>query len=284
VRRAAPLMALLVVSALSAASAWAQTATQSPSHPATQPLIRATQQPSNPATQPPSSPGFLSRYAFHLGGEHLSHADPRYIWDANYGGDIDLVDYGLGRVTFYANYQVILGDELHAFDPNQGNYVLGGRVSARLPGVEAAMVFHHESRHLTDRAMEAAVAWNMFGARFSKVLRVKGALLEGHVDARGVVQQSFVDYQWEIDGGLRSQYPVRSWLAIIADARVRHLGVDGSRNRGDQNGARGEAGIRLEGGAAAVELFVAAERRIDPYPLELGTVNWVSVGFRLANR
>ncbi len=251
-------MALLV---LSAASAWAQT-----------------------AAQPPSSPGFLSRSAFHLGAEHLSHDDPRYIWDANLGGDIDLVDYGFGRVTFYANYQVILGDELRAFDPNQGNYVLGGRGSARLPGVEAAMVFHHESRHLSDRAKEPAVDWNMFGARFSKVLRVKGALLEGHVDAVGVVQQSFVDYQWEIDGGLRSQYPVRSRLAIIVDGRVRHLGVDGSRNRGDQNGARGEAGIRLEGGAAAVELFVAAERRIDPYPLELGTVNWVSLGFRLANR
>jgi hypothetical protein len=257
-RRAAPLAALLV---MGAASAWAQT-----------------------ATQQPSNRGFLSRFAIHLSGEHLSDDDPRYIWDASYGGDIDLVDYGSGRATLYANYQVIIGDEIRPFDPNQGNYILGARVSARLHGVEAAMLLHHESRHLSDRDKRPAVAWNMVGARLSKVLRWKGTLLEGHLDALGVTQASFVDYQWEIHGALRSEYPVRSRVAIIGDVRLRHLGVDGTRNRGGQNGARGEAGIRLEGGAAALELFVAAERRIDPYPLELGTVNWVSVGFRLANR
>jgi hypothetical protein len=267
VTRAAALAGLLV---LHATSVQAQTPTPSPSDSAT--------------SQASPGVGFLSRFAFHLGGEHLSHDDPRYVWDANYGGEIDLVDYGAGRATFYANYQVILGDQLRAFDPNQGNYILGARVSARLPGVEAAVVFHHESRHLSDRPKQGPVDWNMVGARLSRTMEWNGAFLEGRVDMRTVVQHSFVDYEWEIDAGLRSQYPVRSRLAMIAEGRLQRLAVDGSRNRGAQIGARGEAGVRLEGRVAAVELFAAVERRIDPYPLESGTVRWVSFGFRLANR
>jgi hypothetical protein len=29
-----------------------------------------------------------------------------------------------GRLTFVANYQAVLGDEFHPFDPNQGNYTI----------------------------------------------------------------------------------------------------------------------------------------------------------------
>src|SRR5262245_53339867 len=109
-----------------------------------------TQNQTQTAPPAPAEPGieYLSRFAFHFGAEHISGDDPRYVWDANYGGEVDLVDYRVGRAIFYANYQVILGNERRDFDPNQGNYILGMRVSARLPGVEAALVFHHESRHL----------------------------------------------------------------------------------------------------------------------------------------
>jgi hypothetical protein len=283
VTRTASFVALLV---LSAASALAQTPTQPPSHPATQlPSDPAPQRPSDPATQRPSDGvSVLTRFAFHFGGEHLSHDDPRYVWDANYGGEVDLVDYVSGRTTFYANYQVILGDELRAFDPNQGNYTLGARVSARLPGVEAALVFHHESRHLSDRVKQDPVDWNMIGARAATELQWKQAFFEGHIDARGVVQHSFVDYRWEVDSGLRARYPAGSRLAMVAEGQLRVLGVDGSGSRGTQTGARAEGGVRLEGRGAAVELFAAVERRIDPYPLELSTVRWFSAGFRLANR
>ena len=51
-----------------------------------------------------------------------------------------------------------------------------------------------------------------------------------------------------------------------------------------QTGFRGEAGVRAEGRAGAMEFFLAVERRIDPYPLQFGTARWVTVGFRLLSR
>jgi hypothetical protein len=73
-------------------------------------------------------------------------------------------------------------------------------------------------------------------------------------------------------------------MGVLFDARIRHLGVDGSRQRGGQTGFRAEAGVRFEGGVAAVEFFLATERRIDPYQLEFATATWTAVGFRLQSR
>jgi hypothetical protein len=72
-------------------------------------------------------------------------------------------------------------------------------------------------------------------------------------------------------------------VALVGDADLRLLGVDGSQNRGTQTGTRGEGGVRFEGRAGAIELFVAGERRIDPYPLERGTMTWFSAGFKLVS-
>jgi hypothetical protein len=226
---------------------------------------------------------YLSRFAFHFGAEHISHDDPRYVWDANYGGEVDFVDYGVGRATFYANYQVMLGDEFHAFDPNQGNYILGMRLSGRTHGLEVALVFHHESRHLSDRLKREPVDWNMLGARVSRAFVLRGLTVAATADVRGVVQHSLVDYDAEIDAGVDGRYPLTSRVAIIGSGNVRRVSVDGSRNRGSQTGARVEGGFRVSGRGAAVELFVAAERRVDPYPLDAGVERWVSVGFRITN-
>jgi hypothetical protein len=227
---------------------------------------------------------FLPRYSFHLNAEHLSSDDPRFVWDTNFGGAIDFVDYGAGRVTFVANYQAILGEQFRSFDPNQGNYVLAALASARPPGFEAAAVFYHQSRHLSDRIKRQAVDWNMIGGRVN-VSRTRGRLdLSGRADVRGVILKSYVDYRWELDGDARTQYRVNAPVAVFAGGGVRVLGVDGTQDRGTQHGFRGEGGVRLEGRGAAVELFVAAERRIDPYPLDFSTARWVSAGFRLLSR
>src|SRR4051812_17644646 len=108
---------------------------------------------------------FLPRYTFHLAAEHLSSDDRQFVWDTNFGGELDLVDCVAGRATFVANYQAILGEQFRRFDPNQGNYILGGSLSLRPRGFEVAAVFHHESRHLSDRVKRQAVDWNMLGAR-----------------------------------------------------------------------------------------------------------------------
>ena len=60
------------------------------------------------------------------------------MWDADFGGEVDVVDYGVGRVSFTTNYEVVMGTQLRRFDPNQGNYILAGTASARAAGFEVA--------------------------------------------------------------------------------------------------------------------------------------------------
>lgn len=238
----------------------------------------------SPPVPPGASVEFLPRFAVHVAASHLVSDDERYVWDAEYVGEIDLVDYVTGRASLYATYHVVLGEQFQLFDPNQGNYILGARASGRFGGTEVAGVFYHQSRHLGDRLRSFAVDWNMLGVRVSHPFTVRGASMEPIVDLRGVVHRSSVDYRWEVDARVRGRYPLRGRVALISDVGLRRLGVDGSRNRGTQTGARGEAGVRVEGRSAAVELFVAAERRIDPFPLEFGTETWMSAGFRLVSR
>jgi hypothetical protein len=151
-------------------------------------------------------------------------------------------------------------------------------------GVELAGVFYHQSRHLADRANRVAVAWNMMGGRALRTFKTPRSSTEVRVDLRGVVAKSFVDYDWEIESAVRNNVQIRPHVAALFNADVRRLGVDGTQNRGDQTGFRGEAGVRLEGNAGAMEFFFAVERRIDPYPLEFSTARWVTVGFRLLSR
>jgi hypothetical protein len=228
---------------------------------------------------------FFPAGTFHMGAEHLSGIDdPRFRWDANIGGELDLIDYTVGRLIFAANYQAILGEELQQFDPNQGNYILEGALTARLRQTEAALVFHHQSRHLGDRAKDQPVDWNMLGGRVRRAFLLGATYLDAQADLRWSVQRSFVDYEWELDTGVRADRLLRPGIGVLAAAGVRYLGVDGTAARDGQTGYRAEGGFRFEGGGGAVELFVAAERRIDPYPLEFGTATWISAGFRLLSR
>ena len=244
--------------------------------------------PSLPASQDqapaPGSPAFLSRFAFHLNAEHLSGDDERFVWDTQFGGEIDLFDFGAGRGTFYANYQAILGEEFRRFDPSHGNYILGGVLVGRTAGVEIGGVFHHESRHLSDRPKRFAIDWNMLGARVRKLDTVGDLDYDARGEFRAVVFKSYVDYDWDAEGEVRLRKRLGPVVSAIGAGLVRVVGTDGSRDRGMQTGARGEGGIRLDGRGAAAELFVAVERRTDPDPLEFFTANWFTVGFRLVSK
>ena len=103
-------------------------------------------------------------------------------------------------------------------------------------------------------------------------------------DLRWAIQHSYIDYRWELDTHLRVDRLPRPAVGILAAGGVRYLGVDGTRGRDGQTGYRAEGGVRFEGSGGAVELFVGAERRIDPYPLEFGTATWMTAGFRLLSR
>jgi hypothetical protein len=226
---------------------------------------------------------FLSRYAFYVSMEYLASDEPRFEWDANWGGDLDIVDYGFGRFNFVANYQTILGDEFREFDPNQGNYVLEGSLSVRAPRAEVSGVFHHVSRHLSDRPKGGAVDWNMMGARVAAATTRGRLELRNRVDLRGVIQKTFVDYTWELETDTRARITLSPRTAFVPSGGLRVLGVNGSRDRGTQVGFRGEGAIQLRGRGAAVEFFAAVERRIDPYQLEFSTVSWATAGFRISS-
>ncbi len=227
---------------------------------------------------------FLSRFDYVFGLEFLASDDPRFDFDATFGGALDLIDYTRGRLTFEAEYEAILGNEYQPFDPNQGNYKLAGVLSARARSVEVAVVYHHVSRHLGDRPKRVPIDWNMLGARLRSAIARGGTELEMRADVRGAVLHTYVDYTWELDAQARARVRLTDRTAFVASGGLRVVGVDGSRARGTQYGARAEGGVRLDGSVAAVELFVAAERRIDPYPLAFGTASWVIGGFRLVNR
>jgi hypothetical protein len=232
----------------------------------------------------PGAPAFLSRFAFHLNAEHLSGDDERFVWDTQFGGEIDMLDFGTGRGTFYANYQAILGEDFRRFDPSHGNYILGGVLVGRAAGLEIGGVFHHESRHLSDRPKRFAIDWNMLGGRVRKIATVGDLDYDARGEVRAVVFKSYVDYDWDAEGELRLRKRLTPAVSAIGGGLVRIVGTDGSRDRGMQTGARGEGGIRLEGRGAAAELFVAVERRTDPDPLEFFTANWFTVGFRLVSK
>lgn len=227
---------------------------------------------------------FFPRYEFHVSADHLSSDDARFVWDTNFGGDMDLVDYGRGRTTFTVNYEAVLGEQFRRFDPNQGNYLLDVSSSVRTHGYEVAGVLHHTSRHLSDRFKRTPVDWNMVGLTAGRDLHRGAAQVRAHGNLLGVILKSSVDYNWEANGGVHVRVPVHARVSAISDGNVRLVGVDGSRGRGTQTGARVEAGLRFEGERGAVELVVAGERRLDADPLEMSAMSWFSAGFRFVSR
>jgi hypothetical protein len=162
--------------------------------------------------------------------------------------------------------------------------MLEGALSARLRQIEGSLVFHHVSRHLSDREKDEPVDWNMLGGRANYGFLAGSTYVEARGDLRWTVQRSYVDYVWEVDSNVRADYLVKPGVGLLASGGFRYLGVDDTRERDNQVGYRAEGGVRLEGRGAAVELFIAGERRIDPYPLEFGTATWFSAGFRLLSR
>lgn len=237
---------------------------------------------SRPAGPAPPAPGPLSRYRFHLDAIRLFTDEPQYRWDADFGGDLDLFDYRTGRFTFLSNYEVILGDERRAFEPMQGNYTLDLSASYRTRFGEVFAVFHHLSRHLSDRTKPEPVDWNMLGVRVMRPYSRGRVAVTGSAHALWTVQRSFVDYDAEYGGEVRLQYQLDRRSSAFARTTLHVFDTDEAiAGRGRQTGARVEGGVRLSGAAATLELVAGVERRIDFAPLQFAARSWAFVGFRL---
>lgn len=238
----------------------------------------------SPAPAPPG-PDFLSRYDFHLNANSLSGDDPRFAWDSRFGGDLDLVDYVKGRASILVDYEAVLGSEYRPFDPDQTYYVLETSASYRAGQTEIAGVFHHVSRHLSDRPKRFSIAWNVLGARVMRRIETRGLQIDARVDAGRVVQHSYMDYTWTGDADLAIRRVIGPRLAVFAHGYGEMFGVDETvYGRTSQTGGLIEAGVRISGRAGAIELFAGIERRIDADPADLLPQRWGIAGFRLLSK
>jgi hypothetical protein len=246
----------------------------------TSPAARAQAPEGNEGNTP--TPGFLTAYRGSLGAVRFTSEEEQFAWEGHFAGDVDLFDYGAGRVGFSAAYEVVLGNELRSFDPNQGLYELSLRVTRRLAAVEGGILFHHVSRHLSDRPKVEPIDWNLLGLELSSRAARGGFQAEGLVRGGRIVKRSFVDYEWQAGGRVRVEQALGGAASAIGQASVDWFGVDPEvAARGIQVAAYGEGGIRLSGRRGAVDLFVAYERRVDAHPLIRDTSHWAMVGFRL---
>ena len=247
----------------------------------TTPCVRA----QTPRPEPPaSSPAFLAHYDFHVSLAAPSTEDQRFSWDTHVGGDLDVVDYVRGRVNVLVDYEAVLGSQFRAFDPNQGDYTLEASASTRTRGTELAGLFHHVSRHLSDRPKRFSIDWNVVGARVLRRFSVGPWTVAGHAGAGRVIAQHYVDYAWTADADVRVSHAINHLAGVFVAGTGEIFGVDRSiADRSRQGGGRIEAGVRLNGTAGAIELFAGIEQRVDAYPLDRVPQNWFLAGFRLVS-
>ena len=212
--------------------------------------------------------------------------DERFSWDSHFGGSFDLVDYVAGRGTVTIDYQAVMGSEFRPFDPNQGNYILEASISGRATAAtEAAAIFHHVSRHISDRPKPFAVAWNLLGGRFLHQATAGNTTVDVAAEGGRVVQHSYVDYTWLGEVNLQVRHPINSQAGVFAHGTGQLFAVDKTvAGRSTQAGGRIEAGIRVKGRGAVMEIFAGYEKRVDADPLDRLQQRWGIAGLRLLSR
>jgi hypothetical protein len=253
-------------------------------------------QPSQPlVAPPPAAPEFLSRYDFHLSIARLAESTPdpaptvhdeRFSWDSHFGGSFDFADLVVARLGVVVDYQAVMGSEYRPFDPNQANYTLEGFVSARVsPGTEVAGIFHHVSRHLSDRPKTFAVAYNEIGGRAMSQVAVGTTTIDVDLEGGRAVQHSYVDYTWLGEMQVLVRHPVNDHVGVFVHGSGQAFAVDELvAGRGAQAGGLIEAGVRITGRGGALEIFAGYEKRVDADPLDRQSQRWGLVGFRLVSR
>ena len=242
----------------------------------------------------PPAPEFLTRYDFHMSVTSLMTSSPtpapavpdeRFSWDTHFGGSFDIADFVVARLGVVVDYQAVLGSEYRNFDPNQANYALEGFISARVGGMEVAGIFHHESRHLSDRPKPFAVAYNEVGGRVMGHRTLGATTVDVDLEGGRAVQHSYVDYTWLGEGHVLLRHPLNTRVGLFAHGSGQVFAVDETVvRRGAQAGGLVEAGVRLTGRAGALEIFAGYERRVDADPLDRLPQRWGLAGFRLLSR
>ena len=231
----------------------------------------------------PPGPEFMSRYDFHLSIARLlpstdtpaeaASVDQRFAWDGHFGGSFDFADLVNARFGAIVDYQAVMGNERQPFDPNQGNYTLEGFVSARVGAdTEVAGIFHHVSRHLSDRPKDFAIAYNELGARLMRRVTFGTTTVDVDLEGGRAIQHSYVDYTWLGEAQVLVRHPVNETVGVFVHGVGQGFLVDDVvAHRGTQAGALVEAGVRVNGRAGVARNFrrlrEAGGRRSDRSPV-----------------
>jgi hypothetical protein len=243
----------------------------------------------------PAVPDFLTRYDFHLSIASLITSTPtpappvpdqRFSWDSHFGGSFDIADLVVARLGVTVDYQAVMGSEYRPFDPNQANYLLEGFVSARVaPDTEVAAIFHHVSRHLSDRPKAFAVAYNEIGGRLMRRQAFGTTTVDVDLEGGRAVQHSYVDYTWLGSLQVLVRRPLNERVGFFVHGSGQAFAVNELvAGRGAQAGGLVEAGVRVAGRAGALEIFAGYEKRVDADPLDRLSQRWGLAGFRLLSR
>lgn len=239
-------------------------------------------QPGTPAT---ITRGLVPRAGVYVGLTHLTAGDARFDWAARFGTDIDIVDYGKGRLTLIGEYEAIFGTERREFDLNHENYTADISASVRAGRTEYFAVVHHVSRHLTDRQNDRAVAWNSIGVAASRQFTKGDNTFRARLDLAHVFQHTFNDYTWTAWLTTAAERRIGSRARFFARANGGFQGVDREvANRDRLCGARVEAGVHVPGVRGGIDFYLGYERRLDGYPLSYQRARWVEWGVRIGNR
>ncbi len=233
----------------------------------------------------PAHRQFLSRFDFNVSAAKLAHPDRRFSWDTHWAADWDLVDYVHGRISFLADYQVVLGSEYRAFDPYQSNYLLEASGSYRIGRTELLGVLSHVSRHLGDRFNARAVAENSLGGRVMRRFGGERTRLDLRADVRKVIAQAYVDYTSISNLDLTVHRTLTPRAGVYARAIGQTITVDEEKlGRTRQDGGRVELGTRITGSRGDLELFAGGERVVDADQLDRQPQRWAFAGFRLLGK
>jgi len=233
-------------------------------------------------TPTPTGATFLPRADFTFVWAGLLTDDPRFDWQGQLHFDLDVTDYGRGRVRFVGGYEADLGRERHRYDLNQGTFLFEASGTRRTRAGEVAAVIAHVSRHLVDRENQPAISWNQIGGRLRGEPQWRTVKVEAQAQLAFAMQQAFVDYRWLADAEFRVRRPIARRLEVGAGAAGVLIGVDPVVARRDrQCGARLEGHLRVNGEKGALELFAGYERRIDAYPTDRQRTRYFTIGFRV---
>lgn len=228
----------------------------------------------------------LPDVSVHLLAAHYAPVDTDFRWVGWIGGGAGLVRVGGVTGYFTADVETIIGNLRRTFDANQVNYHLEGGARRRFgERHEAAIVFHHVSRHLVDRAKTEAVDWNLLGVRVSG--QRPGRVPLGYSVGLGhTTLASLVGYRWEatghLDAALLSSEKVEAYVA--GDARYVTVERSDAFPRGNFLDRAGEAGVRWRRGGRSLEIFAAWQHRNDVFVERPGTWSRALFGFRISYR